>query len=229
MHSLVRPDSGRLGFVRLRLALSALTLTLAGCARPPTAIQFVGHDGSRDWWNVECSDDEAACWAQAKAACHDNFKLHELRDDHGSSRTVELEARDGVIPELPSGKTVRGKTLVLTCSSPTVPPAAVGGPECATSAPRANHCDVAAGLAFTTGRIYLAPSAKGSPEATAEAKDAEASEGSASSPALAELRDLADGLAEEAEAAAEPLASVDRVAKAVHDFPSTYRVDAGQW
>jgi hypothetical protein len=209
--------------VRLTIALPVLSLILASCG-PPKASQFVGKDGSRDWWNVECGADEAACWSQAKAACHDSFELRELRSAKSPPQGLALSVRGSVIPELPAGSTVRGKTIVITCSASTVPPRFVAGPECATSPPRPNHCDDADGLTFTSGRTYLPPSTEGAPEIVVETKGALAAEA-----ALAELRGLGDGLDPELDAIGQPIAAAEGVAKAAHDFPRTYRINPAQW
>jgi hypothetical protein len=209
--------------VRVSLALPALILVLAGCP-PPRATQFVGQDGSRDWWTVECGEDEVACWSQAKAACHDNFKVHEIRKGEAPPQSLALTVHEGVVPELPAKSAIRDQTLVITCDAPTVPPRFVAGPECATSPPRPNHCEDAAGLSFSTGRTYLPPAVDGARPVVSETKETPPPDA-----ALAELRTLTDGLDEEIAAIAEPLASVQGVATAIRDFPRTYRMNPAQW
>jgi hypothetical protein len=130
------------------------------------------------------------------------------------SQPVELQVHGGVAP---TGPSVAGKVLVITCAAPTVAPASVAGPECGGGPPRPNHCDDATGLTFTTGRTYLPAIA---------AKAGEDAHDAALSPdeALAELRTIADGLEAEVRAIADPIAAIDGVARALHDFPATYRL-----
>jgi hypothetical protein len=214
------------GHVRASTLLPTLALMLASCG-PPKASQFIGQDGSRDWWSVECGEDETACWSQAKAACHDSFELHELRKGKAPPEALSLGVHDGVIPRLPAGSTIRGKTILITCNAPTVPPRFVAGPECATSPPRPNHCDDADGFTFSTGRTYLPPAGEG---AQAVAVETIETKGKVTpEAALAELRTLADGLDPEVDALGQPLALAEGVAKAIHDFPRTYRINPAQW
>ncbi len=203
-----------------RAGTIALLFVLAGCA-PPRATQFIGKDGSRDWWAIECHRDQAACWRQANAACHDSFAVHELRsgpEPDAGAQPLELTVHDGVPP---GNAAIAGKVVVLTCAAPTIPPRAVAGPECASSPPRPNHCDEADGLTFTTGRTYLSPlAAKEAPAGVAEVKGPDE--------ALAELRTVADGFDADVQAIADPIAAVDAIAKALKDFPSTYRMKPAQ-
>jgi hypothetical protein len=174
---------------------------------------------------VECGEDELACWSQAKAACHDSFKVHEIRKGSAPPQSLVLGVHDGVVPQLPTGSTIRDGTLVITCEVPTVPPSFVGGPECTTSPPRPNHCEAAAGLSFSTGRTYLPQSVDGGRAVVIDTKANPTPDA-----ALAEMRGLSDGLEEEAAAVAEvPLAAVEGVANAVGDFPRTYRMNPAQW
>jgi len=206
--------------------MALLTLVLTSCA-PPRATQFVGQDGSRDWWTVECGGDDVACWSQAKAACHDNFKVHEIRKGSGPPQSLELSVHEGVVSELPTGSIIRDATLVITCDAPTVPPRSVAGPECATSPPRPNHCEDAAGLSSRTGRTYLPSSVADGAHAVDVAVDAK--DHPTADAALAEMRTLTDGLEDEVAVLAEPLGPVEGVASAVRDFPRTYRINPAEW
>ncbi len=198
--------------MRLPLVAPSLFLALAACG-PPRASQFVGQDGSRDWWTVRCGGDEAACLRQASEACSGGFDVHELRVGHDPGQPLSLHARDGALPSLASGTRIARATLVLTCASATVPPRAVAGPECRTSPPRPGHCDEAAGLAFRTGRTYLPPEEGTTPAALAKAA------ADAPGDALRELRTIADGLGAEVAAVGEPIAAIDAVVKELADFP----------
>ena len=201
----------------------AACAALLGCA-PPRATQFVGQDGSRDWWTVECGSDEAACWTQAKAACHDNFEVREVRAGRSAPQPLVASVRDGVVPSLPASVEIREKALTILCASPTLPPPFVAGPECGTSPPRPNHCEDAAGLTFRTGRTYLLPVPPGSSSVATDATEPLAPDA-----ALAELRALTDGLDLEMDAIGKPIAAVDGIVTEVRDFPRTYRVNASQW
>jgi len=198
---------------------AALLLILSSCG-PPHAKQFVGPDGSREWWAVECRGDQAACLHQASEACRGSFEAHEVRSRAGAAEALALSVHDAVIPPLPPGATIDGKTLVVTCAAPTIPPRSVAGPECASSPPRPNHCDVAAGITFTTGRTYLPGNVVGTVVAPLDGLTPES--------ALAELRVIADGLDAEVDAVAAPILAVDAVVKALRDFPRTYRVKPAQ-
>jgi len=197
--------------VRRLLPLVASLAALVACG-PPRASQFVGQDGSRDWWTVECRGDEEACWAQAKAVCVGSFQVHELRAGDRPPEPVTLTVKDGAVP---SGTSVAGKVLVLSCSGASAPPRYAAGPECPASPPRMNHCDDAAGEEFRTGRAYLAPPASAS-DASSDLKGAEAT--------LDELRKLTDGVDAEVTALVEPVRAVDAVVKSLADLPRTFRM-----
>jgi hypothetical protein len=202
----------------LVLAVGLLLAPLACGA--PHAVQFVGDDGSRDWWSIECRGDSAACWAQAKAACHDDFVVHELRSASGAKEPLSASVKGGQLGDVPAGTHVEGKALVITCATPTVPPHAVSGPECRASEPRPNHCDEARGLTFTTGRLYLPPGDAGVVNAAPAVVVADISP----ELALEELKTIATGLDGEAAAIEASLLAVDNVVRELHDFPGMYRV-----
>jgi len=198
---------------RLPAAAPIAVLALAFACGPPRAAQFVGADGSRDWWTIQCRGDEEACWNQAKAACQSSFTVHELRAPKGPPEHLDLQVHDGV---LPTGTSVSGKVVVMSCAAPTVAPKEVAGPECLSSPPRPNTCDDADGETFTTGRRYLARASGEGGEAAANAKTAET--------ALNELRTISDALDADVAALAASVAAVDGVVKSITDFPRTFRM-----
>lgn len=148
---------------------------------------------------------------QASDACRGSFEAH---------TPVAFVATDST-PATPPVGTLVHQELVVKCAGPTVPPDAVVGPECSTSPPRPNHCDVAKGETFTTGRTYLPLLGDSVPHEVVR-------DGLTPEAALAELRTIADGLDAEVDAVAKPLQDLDSVVKAMTDAPRTYRLKPAQ-
>ncbi len=197
-------------------------LLVAGCG-PVRATQVVGQDGSRDWWELECGHSEVACLQQASETCQGAWQAHEVRESAVRTESVSFSASAdrGSLPNLPKDVHIGGKTLVVKCSGPVVPPRAAFGPECRMSPPRPNHCDVAQGDTFRTGRTYLPPGE------AAPTLVAPSDEGLTPDAALAELRTIAEGLDADVDAVAQPIEAIDGIAKALRDFSRTYRVKPG--
>jgi hypothetical protein len=62
-----------------RVMTWAAVSVLVACAAAPygKSVQFVGPDGSRDWWAIECAGDDALCWRQAGQSCPNGYQVQD--------------------------------------------------------------------------------------------------------------------------------------------------------
>jgi hypothetical protein len=69
-----------------------LLLCLLACGCTTTSTNFIGHDGSSNWFDIHCHED-VACWKRAGSECgaRGYYTVREQQDDNWFEMIIECK------------------------------------------------------------------------------------------------------------------------------------------